>query len=252
MITTGNSETRPFAYAIYKASQKKSEDHLWNMMWTANTKKQFDMMTEYFNPDPVDTVSFHLQHGSVDGSKRYILELDMFGKRISSEEYFKAYYDLSKKLKKGCFFGEFGDMLEMESAPDVIDKFKEVTEAISDSGIQIAALWQFQDYTDEGVAGEKLAVLSELNKKLVSDGKQDKEKAWAQKEEITETKTETETETVAAAPETETEKIPEDDPKKDNTPLTAAIIAASAVLIAGIVTAVLIINKKRKKQNVDK
>ena len=35
--------------------------------------------------------------------------------------------------------GEFGDMLEMETAPDVIEKFREVTDAISASGIQIAA-----------------------------------------------------------------------------------------------------------------
>ena len=244
MITTGNGEMRPFAYAIHKASSKAGEDHVWNMAWTGNTKKQFENMNEYMTPDPIDTVCFHLQHATADGSNKYVLSHSVFGKTLTSEEYFKAYYDVSKKLGKGCFFGEFGDMLDMENAPDMMDKFKTVTDAISNSGIQIAALWQFQDYTDKGPAGLKLEYLSELNKNLVSNGKQKTDKAWAEKEEITETATETRivTDTEQTATETETEEIIQNGKKKNIVPY---VIAAAAV--AAIAAVCIVIIRKKKK-----
>lgn len=251
MITTGNGEMRPFAYAVYKSSQKKSKDHTWEMRWNANTRAQFDEMNAYFTPDPIDTVCFHLQSGSSDGSNQYVLEFGMFGKTISSEEYFKAYYDTAKSLGKACYFGEFGDMIEMESAPDVIEKFKEVTSAISASGIQIASLWQFQDYTNEGVSGEKLEVLSELNKQLKAEGKQDTASAWNSKAETTETVPETETETenvtekdTATEAETKEQQKPAEEKGKPN---IGVIIGASATAaaVAGVIIA-LIVKKKKK------
>ena len=48
------------------------------------------------------------------------MSFSLFGKTIDNEEYFRAYYETAKKLGKACFFGEFGDMLDMETAPDVI------------------------------------------------------------------------------------------------------------------------------------
>ena len=219
------------------------------MKWNGNTKKQFEQMNEYFTPDPIDTLCFHLQSGSSDGSHTYVLDFNMFGKTVSSEEYFKAYYETAKSLGKACFFGEFGDMLEMESAPDVIEKFKEVTNAISASGIQIAALWQFQDYTNAGVAGEKLEVLSELNKQLKADGKQDTAAAWSDKTEVTETDTETETETeTEEVKETEAETTKQhnttEQKSKPNVGVIIAVSAAAAVAVG--VIAILIIKKKKK------
>lgn len=246
MITTGNGEMRTFAYATYKSSQKKSADHTWEMRWNGNTRKQFDEMNAYFTPDPIDTVSFHLQSGSADGSNKYVLEFSMFGKTISSEEYFRAYYETAKSMGKACYFGEFGDMLEMETAPDVIEKFRYVTDAIAASGIQMASLWQFQDYTNEGVAGEKLAVLSELNLKLKADGKQKTGAAWGEEPEETETETETETgivtKTVTDEATTEAEK--KEEKAKPNIGVIIAVSAA-VIAVAGVVTAVIL--KKKKK-----
>ena len=247
MITTGNGEMRPFAYIIHKSSLKAGEDHLWDMKWNGNTRKQFDYMNEYMTPDPIDTVCFHFQNAATDYSKQYVLTHNVFGKTISSEEYFRAYYETAKNLGKGCFFGEFGDMLAMENEPDMMDKFKEVTDAISNSGIQIAALWQFQDYTDEGPAGLKLAYLSELNKKLVSDGKQQTEEAWKEREEITETEAETESDTVTEAATQEVTLKPDDDEKTEKkTNVTPYIIAGVAA--AAICAAVIVIIKKKKKK----
>lgn len=244
MITTGNGEMRPFAYILHKESEKAGEDHLWDLKWTGNTRKQFDYMIEYMTPDPIDTVCFHFQNAATDWSNKYVFTHDVFGKTITSEEYFKAYYETAKKLGKGCFFGEFGDMLGCEGEPDVIEKFKDVTDAITASGIQIAALWQFQDFTDEGVAGQKLAVLSDLNKKLVSDGKQKTASAWETKETETETETETDEVTTAKNIDTETEEVKQT-PEKSNTPLVIGAIAA-AVGVAAVVLGIVLIKKKRK------
>ena len=166
MITTGNGEMRPFARALWEGSQKMNSKHLWNLKWDSDTYEEFVTMNELFTPDPIDTLCFHLQQGSADGSKTYVMNFDRFGKRITDEEYYKAYYDVAKKLGKACFFGEFGDFLEMENDEKCVENFSKTVDAIEKSGIQIAALWQFQDYTSEGVSGEKLAVLSETNKAL--------------------------------------------------------------------------------------
>ena len=178
MITTGNSEMRPAAYSLYESGRTKDSNHIWELNWELSTRDQFNMMNKLLTPDPIDTLSFHLQQGTYDGSNRYIMYFKVFGRNLSTEEYFKAYADTAKAMGKACYFGEFGDMLDMENAPDMIDKFKEITSAISSSGIQIASLWQFQDYTDEGPAGLKLQVLSELNAKLAAEGKQSGEEDW--------------------------------------------------------------------------
>ena len=244
MISTGNGEMRPFAYALYKAGQKKNADHVWDLRWDGSTLSQFEKMNKLFTPDPTDTLSFHLQNATADGSKKYVMEFNLFGKTLSCEDYFRAYHDTAKKLGKACYFGEFGDMLEMESAPDVIEKFREVTDAIGASGIQIASLWQFQDYTDQGVSGEKLAVLSELNKKLVADGKQDTSAAWADRTNVTESASDTVTEPAATADDqTGTVKPDGTDEVKKVSPL--AFIIPAAVIAAAAVAAVIVLRKKR-------
>lgn len=203
-------------------------------------------MNGYMTPDPIDTVCFHLQHGTSGGNpKAYEFTHSMFGKTITSLEYFKAYYDASKSLNKAVFFGEFGDFRDMEGDEACAENFETVVGWIEESGIQIGALWQFQDYTNEGVSGQKLEVLSKVNTRLVSEGKQNTEIAWSDKTAVT------------TAPATTQEQISTDTTgKTDETSgnnesgkiklLLPVILAGVAVV--GIVAAVtVIINAKKKK-----
>lgn len=243
MITTGNGEMRPFAMAIRRASDKMNKKtHLWDMQWDQNTYSQFLEMNDYMTPDPIDTLCFHLQHGTAGGDpKEYILEHNVYGKDITAKEYFEAYADAAKRAGKAVYFGEFGDFLDMESAPDVAEKFYALAHDVTDAGIQIASLWQFQDYYDDGSAAAKLDVLATLNTELQTAGKQNTEAAWTPEPEETEPET-TETENDTAA---ETEDKPADTDKKDKLPVIAYVgIAALAAAVVGAI--VFFIVKKKK------
>lgn len=244
MISTGNGEMRPFANAIYESSQAMNKKtHMWEMKWDGNTYKQFIEMNAYFTPEPIDTMCFHLQHGTWDSEPSYVLEHYLWGKTVSSKEYFEGYVAAAKAAGKGLFFGEFGDFLGMESAPDVAEKFYEVAHYISDAGIQIAALWQFQDYSDAGVAAEKLDVLTTLNTELQNAGKQNTEKAWKYQDpeetESAEESTET-TESESTAQETNA-------PDKDEKGLPTGVVIAIAALAVCIVGAAVAFIVKKKK-----
>ncbi len=241
MITTGNGEMRPYSYALYQQGKEKDENHFWELRWDQNSREEFVFMNELMTPDPIDTVCFHLQHGTADGKNRYVMNFRYFGRNMSPDEYFKAYRDTAKNLGKACFFGEFGDMLDMENAPDMLDKFKEVTSAISKADIQIASLWQFQDYTDEGTAGQKLEVLSDLNKKLAAEGKQGSESVW-------QPPTGDEPVYVPETPVPRTPNVeddPEDNPLKVVIPVAAGTLGACA---AGGAAAAIIVHKKKKNK----
>lgn len=179
MISSGNSEMRTSAYALYNASQRASDAHLWNVTWHTDTQEKFDRINAIYTPDPVDTVSFHLQHGT-QGSEEpaYVLSLERFRTTIDTADYFRAYAETARAQKKALFLGEFGDLIDMEQAPDAIDVFRQVTDWITEAGIQLAASWQFQDYTEEGINGQKLDVLSECNRRLRAEGRQDTSGAW--------------------------------------------------------------------------
>ena len=251
MITTGNGEMRPFAHSLWEGSQKMNKKHLWNLKWDSDTYEEFVTMNELFTPDPIDTLCFHLQQGSADGSKTYVMNFDRFGKKITDEEYYKAYYDVSKQLGKACFFGEFGDFLEMETDEKCLENFKKTVDAIEKSGIQIAALWQFQDYTNEGISGQKLQALSETNKALKEKGAQKTDKAWEEHTEPvtaapeTEPQTEKETE-IQTEKQTETDEITEKqtDKTENKTNVVPIVIAAAAVAAA---TALIFVIKRKRK-----
>ena len=101
-----------------------------------------------------------------------------WGKTVTQREYFTAYKEAADACGKACIFGEMGDYMDMNSAPDLEEHFRGLIDDIRASGIQIALTWQFQDFTDAGADGMKLSVLGEANAAYKADGVSDSEAAF--------------------------------------------------------------------------
>ena len=178
LITTGNGEMRSNAYGLYTGSQNMDPDtHLWALDWSVDSYDEFDFMNNYYTPDPLDCMCFHLQHGNENGYLLY--DLGYFQNSDTDlADYFKAYADVAKKAGKAIFFGEFGDFSNMESDPDCVSNFRLVCQWIKEAGIQIGCAWHFGEPTTEGNHGEKLKILSEMNLGFRAEGKQDTDTYW--------------------------------------------------------------------------
>ena len=179
MIETGNGEMRPFAKASANASRNMNRTtHAWSVDWSKNTRAEFDEMNAYMTPDPLDCLCFHLQQGTGDGSGRYLETMDPWGTTISQREYFTAYREAADAMGKGCVFGEMGDFMDMNNAPDIEEHFRALIDDILAADIQIALTWQFQDFTDAGNDGMKLRVIGEANQQLRDKGLSSVDAAW--------------------------------------------------------------------------
>ncbi len=179
MIESGNGEMRSFAKASAERSRAMDpEKHSWTVDWTKNTRSEFDEMNARMTPDPLDCVCFHLQHGTGDGSKQYIDTMAPWGETIEQAEYFTAYKEAADACGKACIFGEMGDFMDMNDAPDLEEYFRYVIEDVCASGIQLALTWQFQDFTDAGVDGMKLRMIGEANAEFKANGVGDGEAAF--------------------------------------------------------------------------
>ncbi|MBR4206622.1 MAG: cellulase family glycosylhydrolase [Clostridia bacterium] len=179
MIETGNGEMRSFAKASAERSRKMNQKkHAWSVDWTTNTRSDFDEMNARMTPDPLNCVCFHLQHGTGDGTGKYVETMTPWGKKVTQREYFTAYKEAADACGKACIFGEMGDFMDMNNAPDIEEHFRSLIDDIRASGIQIALTWQFQDFTDAGNDGMKLRVLGEANAALRADGVCDAEAAF--------------------------------------------------------------------------
>ena len=139
----------------------------------------------------------------------------------------------------------------MESAEDCPEKFREVAMWVHEAGIQIASLWQFQDYTDSGTAAKKLDVLSELNLELIAGGSQDVSEAW-QPHEKKEPVTDAGDTSVSESSNTEAESLSREESSDTKTETEgcksslgiSAAAGISSALIAGTITV-----KRRKRKN---
>lgn len=73
----------------------------------------------------------------------------------------------------------------MEGNENAVSIFANVADWITDAGIQLASSWQFSENdlkaTDEGIDGEKLAILQQKNQKYVDNGKADTVTYWSNK-----------------------------------------------------------------------
>lgn len=201
LITNGCSEMRTCAWSMHKATVRLKQDHLWDINWAQDTRKAFEKAIDLYTPDSVDTVSFHFQSGSSGAeSPSYTLSYPVFAgeEALTVPGFLDAYVQAAKAAGKALYLGEFGDFRDMESAADCPEMFRTLCGWISDSGIQIASLWQFQDYNDSGVGGQKLDILSELNAELKKSGKLYTDVAWGLAEDVEE-ETTAEPETSAPA-----------------------------------------------------
>ena len=233
MITNGCSEMRTSAWHMHKSTTRLRDNHLWDINWTQDTRAEFEKAVALYTPDSVDTVSFHFQSGSSGAQEpSYTLSYPVFSNEdaLTVPEFLEAYVKAAKADGKALYLGEFGDFRDMESAEDCPEMFRTLCGWISDAGIQISSLWQFQDYTDSGVSGQKLDILAELNAELKAAGKLYTDVAWGLAEDPEET-TEAESDTVpteSTAPATTAEPV-----SSDSTPPTGC---GSAV---GILPAIL-------------
>jgi len=114
LIVTGDSFLRPSAW---------HQEHENN--WKRDTKEQFQEMLAKVNPDPVSAISLHLY------------EEDRQRLAWAAE--------LSRRLKKPLFIGEFGVAGE---GPETIARFQRLLQIIRELDVPIAALWVF-DYKQQ-------------------------------------------------------------------------------------------------------
>lgn len=188
LISSGNSEMRIASWHMRRASSRANKRHVWSIDWTMDNKKQFQEIVGFMTPGDTDTVSFHLQFGTPGGeAPAYVLTADRAGKYgMPLADYFKLYKETADSLGKGVFFGEFGDFFQMDSAPDMPDKLREIAGWITGAGIQIGALWQYQDFSDTGAGALKYDVLADLNAAFREQGLQDVTTPWGAHEAVTE------------------------------------------------------------------
>lgn len=230
MISNGCSEMRASAWHMHKATGRLRKDHLWDINWTQDTRTDFERIVALYTPDSVDTVSFHFQSGSSGAADpSYTLSYPVFAGEdaLTVPEFLEAYVKAAKSADKALYLGEFGDFRDMESAEDCPEMFRTLCGWVSDAGIQVASLWQFQDYTDSGVGGEKLDILSEINTALKESGKLYTDMAWGLSEDPEEN---TSAEPDTSAPSTEESEASETDTQPQQGGCASALSLASVVL----------------------
>lgn len=171
MIISGNADMRPAMVALNRASRNKDSNHMWNIDWTGDTRDQFIDMTNFYNPNPINSLSVHV----------YDFETNRFGKTLSYAEYLKVFTDAGKKSKKPVFLGEWGSWTQNDDAEE-LNKFMSCMKAVLNSGIQISATWQFEQSslvaTDATIDGKKLKLMQAENKKYQTAGKQNVDEYW--------------------------------------------------------------------------
>ena len=186
MIDSGNGDMRTASKAMHNASEKMNKTtHLWDIDWTTDTLNDFYDMNDYYTPDPLNTTCVHFQNGTNGSSNpSYIFNFNVWGRTVSTLDYLKEFVNAAKRARKGLYFGEMGDFIDMEAASDAATKFQQLVDWIDQAGVQISSTWQFTQSptklvaSDVGIEGRKLNILSAKNLAYQSAGKQDISIAW--------------------------------------------------------------------------
>jgi hypothetical protein len=118
--------------------------------WTRDTLEQFAGILTLANPDPISAISLHAYE---DDDQRFATAMEV-----------------SRKLNKPIFIGEFGAPGE---TPEDAAKFRRLLKAVVDHHIPLAALWVFDlksqkdfNVTAENARAWQLELISEANKQL--------------------------------------------------------------------------------------
>ncbi len=125
-IISGNGNTRPEAYHLYHEAR-----------WHKDSPEQYAEMLAAQNPDPMDMLSIH--HYPV-WEGQYFPESP-----ASLKELVRATMEVSKRLRKPLFIGEFGAQELLLGVDTARAKYQEFIEAIEAYGVELAAMWVF-DY----------------------------------------------------------------------------------------------------------
>jgi hypothetical protein len=118
--------------------------------WTRDTPEQFTEVLTLANPDPISAISLHAYE--------------------EDDPQFAAVMEISRKLNKPVFVGEFGAPSE---TPEAAAKFRRLLKSIVDHRIPLAALWvfDFKSQPDFNVTADnsrswQLDLISDANKAL--------------------------------------------------------------------------------------
>ena len=179
MISTGHGDTRSCASSLAAAAESVNPmTHIWNTRWDEQSRGDFDRINSVMTPDPADTLSFHLQHATCDGSERYTETFDRFGEKLSQKEYLAAYAESAAALKKAVFLGEMGDYQDLRGEPETAEHFRTLCEDIIDAGIPLSCAWLFQNFNEADMNGAFMSIMGEMNDGIKRSLRLDADKLW--------------------------------------------------------------------------
>jgi hypothetical protein len=120
LITSGHSMPRPSAW-----NQRE------NLTWKHDTEDQFKEILDFYHPEGMDLLQIHW----------YPHQTRRFDRDLTFLESFQIYMSTADKLNKPLFVGEFG--VEGPATEENKALFFEMIQAIEESEVPLAALWQY-------------------------------------------------------------------------------------------------------------
>ena len=179
MISSGHGDMRPEAASLAAAAENVNEmTHIWSTRWEEQSRSDFERMNGYMSPEPIDALSFHLSHGTGDGSERYIESFERFGDILSQKEYLSAYAETAGRLGRTVFLGEMGDYRDLRGEAETAGHFRDLCEDIRGAGIPLACARLFQNFNESEMNGSFMAILGETNDDIKASMKINIDKAW--------------------------------------------------------------------------
>jgi hypothetical protein len=197
-MTTGNAMVRATAHHLMQKgySTEDSTESIWYMPEPTDYDTSLDEYTYMLhrqNPDPINVCSIHMQHWRADG----MAVEEMAGKFVPYLEYLTETIKAGAAVRKPIYFGEFGDMMQFHYLGEhyndnlglMIKNFYIVTNALVDSGLQIATAWlmgtvpgyMFTTVRENGSSHNLLFQIEEfvrINKMFREQGKQKAADYW--------------------------------------------------------------------------